>query len=109
MSLIRPETNKPHKKLYSGQCSLSSHTILNKMSHFPQKTLSGHRSCVVRVSPHHEHSIKTLSWPSGVFFSYLFYQKMNTIGAKNYHCLAYRLTMNKDSVPVKMEGPPPGS
>ena len=55
------------------------------------------------------HSIKTLSWPSGVFFSYLCDQKMNTIGARNYHCLAYRSTMNKNLVPVKMEGPPPGS
>ena len=55
------------------------------------------------------HSIKTLSWPSGVFFSHLFEQKMNTIGARNYHCLAYQSTMNKNSVPVKMEGPPPGS
>ena len=52
---------------------------------------------------------QSVSWTSGVFSSYLFDQKMNTIGPRNYHRLAYQSAINKISVPVKMEGPTPGS
>ncbi len=57
------------------------------------------------------HGIKTLSWPSRLFFSYLFDHKMNIIEPRNYYHLAYWPTIKrKIQYPsCKMEGPSPES